>query len=53
MFTGYCRIPLEVKCGLCGNIFPTNAERLQQDHWCPKCAEGLYEQFADGILRRF
>jgi len=40
----YCRIPLEVKCGLCGNIFPTNAERLQQDHWCPKCAEGLYEQ---------
>jgi hypothetical protein len=48
----YCRIPLEVECGLCGNIFPTNAERVQQDHWCPKCAEGLYEQICRWYLEK-
>ncbi|MFX1312605.1 MAG: hypothetical protein ACFFHD_08345 [Promethearchaeota archaeon] len=48
----YGRIPLEVKCGLCNNIFSTNAERLQQDHWCPKCAEGLYEQICRWYLEK-
>jgi hypothetical protein len=48
----YCRIPLDVECGSCGNFFSTNAERLQQNHWCPKCAKGLYEQICRWYLER-
>ncbi|MHA1527113.1 MAG: hypothetical protein ACTSQD_08775 [Promethearchaeota archaeon] len=48
----YCRIPVKVECGCCENIWVTNAERLQQNHWCPKCAEGEYEQICRWYLEK-
>ncbi len=36
------RVPLLVKCGVCGYIWSTNPDRLQQGKWCECCGKGMY-----------
>ncbi len=47
-----CRVSLKIKCGLCSHVWPTNVERLQQNHWCPECSTGEYEQICKWYLKQ-